>query len=432
MTEQHERRVSNPQENLFREKVVERLNSPEHVDRLMAVTDRKSWLALFGFGIVTLLMAVWAIWGTIPNVVNAQGILLQEGGILTVQATSNGNVRDVLVRVGDLVEPGQVIAYIEQDQLRQELNLLEQRVGGLELQHNQLKDFGDRSQILEVSKVEKERASARASLRAAKRQLGVLQKRLRTERRLFKRGLITKLKLESTRQEISIRQQAKKRAEASLERISVQRLDVESSRARDLTFSEQTLEAEKERLRTMRARYHKLSKVVSPEKGIVTEMRINKGMEISLGMALLNLEVKTTESTALEALIYVPAHEGKKIKAGMTVHLEPSVIKSQAWGYLVGDVLEVGKFPVSPDAMNRLLGNGALVQHFMSSGPAVLAVKAHTRSPKSFSGFEWTTGSGPEMEINAGTLSNARIKVEERTPISLLFPMRHVCEMVPI
>ncbi len=66
---------------LFRAKVLDRLSSPEQMDLLMTITDRKSWLALIGFSVVAIATMIWAFWGIIPQTVTAQGILLQKGGI---------------------------------------------------------------------------------------------------------------------------------------------------------------------------------------------------------------------------------------------------------------------------------------------------------------------------------------------------------------
>ena len=429
MSEENESADKSDTPVLFREKVVDRLSSPEQMDLLMTVTDRKSWLALIGFSIVVIATIIWAFWGTIPQTVNAQGILLQKGGIFTLQAATGGSVSDVLVDVGDFVELGQVVAHIDQDELLRELELLEQQVSGLELRHNQLENYGEKSQVLEDAKVNKERESAKSAVRAAQNQLQVLNERLRAERKLFRKGLITKPSLDRTRQEIQTVRQEKKRAETALKQISLTNLQTVANLDRELILSKQALDDGKKRLKATQARYEKYSKVVSPEKGVVTEIRVNKGTEVSLGMGLLNLEVKQSDVTDLQAVIYVPASEGKKIQPQMKVLLEPSIVKSQAWGYLVGEVLEVGKFPVSAEAMNRVLGNRALVQLFMSESPAVLAVKARIlKNPKSYSGFEWTTGVGPRLEINAGTICNSRITVQERSPISLIFPMRHVRE----
>ena len=416
-------------QNLFRQKVIDRLRSPEQMDLLMTITDRKSWFALIGFSIVVVITVIWAFLGTIPKTVNAQGILLNRGGVFTLQATSSGTVQDVVVEVGELVKMGQVIAKISQGDLAREIKILEQQINGLTRRHEQLKNYGAASQILEDEKAQKERDLAEAAIQSAIQQISLLQERLKSEQKLFDKGLITKAQLDRTRQELQIQEQEQIRQQTRLKGIAVDKLQVTANQEREFIASEEMIRDANKRLDTMRAQFDKSSHVTSPETGIVTELRVNKGAEISQGMAILNLELDRGSQANLETIIYVPASEGKKIQAGMKVFLEPSTVKSQEWGFLLAEVFEVGKFPVSAEAMQRILGNQSLVQMFLQSSPASIAVKARLlKNPNSFSGLQWTTGTGPNLSINAGTMCHAKINIQEQAPITLLFPMRYVRE----
>jgi multidrug resistance efflux pump len=98
---------------VFRQVALERLSSPEQLDQLMQVTTPKGWLALLAVGGLLLAALVWSIFGSLPTQVPGQGILLGGGGVNTVFASSEGQIKRIHVKVGDMVRRGQLIARLE-------------------------------------------------------------------------------------------------------------------------------------------------------------------------------------------------------------------------------------------------------------------------------------------------------------------------------
>ena len=76
---------------LFRKAALERLSSPEQLDLVMEVTHPRAWLALGATGVLIVTLIIWSILGSIPETVEAQGILLRRGGIFDVPATRSSN-----------------------------------------------------------------------------------------------------------------------------------------------------------------------------------------------------------------------------------------------------------------------------------------------------------------------------------------------------
>jgi hypothetical protein len=102
------------QQRLFRRVALERLSSPERLDELMEVTTPRTWLALIGLGAVILAAIVWGLHGSVPTLVKGQGILIRDGSLQSVDAPAAGELRDLLVSVGDEVQQEQVIGRIVQ------------------------------------------------------------------------------------------------------------------------------------------------------------------------------------------------------------------------------------------------------------------------------------------------------------------------------
>ena len=42
---------------------------------------------------------------------------------------------------------------------------------------------------------------------------------------------------------------------------------------------------------------------------------------------------------------------------------------------------------------------------------------------KTFSGYQWSSSTGPQIPISPGTTTTVRVKVEERSPISFVLPI---------
>src|SRR5687768_1152181 len=101
------------QKSLFREEAMDKMLSPDELDRLMRVTSPRGWLALIGLLALVAAAVVWGVFGTIPVQLSGdKGVLL--GGDSRSQAVSqiSGLVTDVRVKIGDEVKEGQVLARV--------------------------------------------------------------------------------------------------------------------------------------------------------------------------------------------------------------------------------------------------------------------------------------------------------------------------------
>ena len=73
---------ASPSDRLFRKAALDRLSSPEDLDRLVSISSPRAWIALFGIGLLLAVAVAWSVFGTIPTRVKGQGILINSGGRL--------------------------------------------------------------------------------------------------------------------------------------------------------------------------------------------------------------------------------------------------------------------------------------------------------------------------------------------------------------
>ena len=100
---------------IFRQEALDRLSSPEQLDLLMGVISPRAWIALAGVALLLLMVLAWAVFGTLPTTVEAQGVLLRRGGVQTLSAPYAAAVTKVAVFSGDGVEKGQELLRLAPD-----------------------------------------------------------------------------------------------------------------------------------------------------------------------------------------------------------------------------------------------------------------------------------------------------------------------------
>ena len=108
---------------LFREEALERLSSPEQLDKLMRVVSPQTWLPLVSMGCLVVAAGVWGVVGRIPLTVTGTGVLIRPRNVVQFQAPSAGQLLSLNIKPGDRVKLGQVLATIDQSTVKQELEL---------------------------------------------------------------------------------------------------------------------------------------------------------------------------------------------------------------------------------------------------------------------------------------------------------------------
>jgi hypothetical protein len=96
----------------FRHKALQKMSSPEQLDRLLKVTPPRRWIGLTGLLVLVAAVVVWSASATVPTTFKGSGFLLPQGGLREVQAPAAGTVREISVGIGDHVVAGEQIGTI--------------------------------------------------------------------------------------------------------------------------------------------------------------------------------------------------------------------------------------------------------------------------------------------------------------------------------
>jgi HlyD family secretion protein len=404
---------------IFRKVALERLSSPEQLDQLLEVTTPIGWLALAALGALLAIGLTWGLFGSIPTLAAGDGILLRRGGVMDLVATANGQVDDVLVRVGDVIEKGQRVATIRQQGLIRQMQDLRGKRTVLDREYQSLLRFTQQQMQLKRSELEQQRTNLQRSIAALGRNVQLLAERVAAEQKLVDDGLITRQTLLVSEQGLNSARDQLATARFDLSDLELKRRESEEA------FTEQLL-ARGAQIRDLDSQIHELEAklkedvdVVSPYRGRVLELMVNRGDLVNPGAPMLNLEVIADD---LLAVVFVPAAMGKRVQLGMVVRVSPSTVNREEYGYILGRVSWVAEFPSSARGMTRLLANEALVTRLMTAGPPIQVNVALAADPATPTGYRWSSSRGPRLKISSGTLASVSIVVRQDHPLSLLMP----------
>ncbi len=98
--------------NLYRKSSLDKLSSPDRLDCMLTVTSPLSWLGIVVAFVLCTVVIIWSFVGSIPNVIESNGIILEKTGVNSVFSERMGIVENVMVKEGDSVKVGTAIAKI--------------------------------------------------------------------------------------------------------------------------------------------------------------------------------------------------------------------------------------------------------------------------------------------------------------------------------
>jgi hypothetical protein len=97
----------------FRKRALDRVSSPEELDRLVRVARPGTWIALSGLLLVIVAVVLWATLTSVTTTVSGLGYVLPEGGLAEASTLGAGVVERIDVTAGERVKPGDRVAKLK-------------------------------------------------------------------------------------------------------------------------------------------------------------------------------------------------------------------------------------------------------------------------------------------------------------------------------
>ncbi len=407
---------------LFRKVALDRLSSPEQLDTMVQVVTLRSWIALAPLLVLVALAVGWSVWGSIPTKVTGRVILLQTGGLRDVTAGAAGRITEMKVKVGDVIAEGQPVAVLGQPDLLDQIRSATDRLSELQRQQAEQQGQINRSQSLSRSLLDQQRTALERQMVAAEERIRVMQERIKAQQALVEQGLITRQTLLNSQNELAGTQQEVETVRSSLQQARLRGAEDDKRALQEVTATANQISETRRNLQSLQANLSLSSQVLSSFAGKVVEIKVGPGNLVARGSALLTVESARSRTNDLEAVIYIPAGEGKKVALGMEAQIVPSTVKREEHGFMVGKVRAVSDYAATDESMMALLQNKQIVQE-LAAGSSPIEIRAALRPADTPSGFGWSSEKGPPFKVGTGTLGTAEIVVYRQPPITLVIPL---------
>ena len=113
--------AENTRRSLFQQKALNKLQSPDELDKLYSVTDSKGWVGLVTVLFLIFSGIIWAIFGVMADKVSGTGLMVDTAGTANIAPSTSGRLLELKPKIGDSVQKGQVVAVVEQYGTEQEI-----------------------------------------------------------------------------------------------------------------------------------------------------------------------------------------------------------------------------------------------------------------------------------------------------------------------
>ncbi|MGV0027727.1 NHLP bacteriocin system secretion protein [Phormidesmis priestleyi] len=465
--------------NLFRKEALDRLSSPERLDQLMQVVQPKKWIPLAAMGSLIAVGLTWSVFGRIPITIAGQGVLVFPSQVAAFQSPSSGKILTLNIHPGDQVKKGQVLATIDQTELQEKLDLARAKLTQLQEQDRTANSLQFQRSLLDKGAIQQQRQAIVQSLETTQSVTPILREKgldsIRQERQSLQQQMQTTRDLVPTfQQRFQIRQQLRQEGAVSSDSVlqaqqeflnsktkineiesQLKQLDAKEADAqrqflgnlnavKDLQAQIATLDTkltgqaeqdlaistnrkkeiqDTERAITQLASQLKgNSRVTSNFDGRVLEVVVVPGQTLEEGGRIGTIEAQNS-TDKLVGVVFFPVSEGKKIRKGMELQVTPSTVKRERFGGIVATVTNVSAFPVTKEGASSVVGGAEVLQGLTTQGPQIQVFAELRQDPSTKSRFQWSSSKGPDTEITSGTTTSVRVKVDEQSPISFVFPI---------
>jgi HlyD family secretion protein len=406
----------------FRESAVKSsVSSASQLHQHIRIISPLPWLSLAAIYGILIAVVAWAIWGKVPTYVTGQGMLMVEkGSIYTASAPEGaGRVVKIMVMPGDRVSKGQVVAQLEQADLHKQVSVSEAYI-------NQLRAERDELSVLSQVKLEERHALLveqneilNKALAIETENLANLRELVELKNKSFSNGLETKERVIAALTELH-------RSETAVEqyRDRVAQNDISEADYVD-RWQQRMLELNRKiddaafQLNMLQEKLILANVVTSPADGVVLGLQTSIGSILKGGSPVVSV---ASLGEGMDAIAFVPAQEGKRVKPGMNALISPSTFKREEYGSIKGQVETVSQFPTTKKAMMAVLQNEQLVEFLAKKAPPITVRIRLLQDAETYSGLAWSSSKGPQQQVTPGSLANMRITVREQSPISLITP----------
>ena len=404
---------------IFRDVALDRLSSPDELDRLLRVTDTKAWIAQIAIFAIIVVALVWSYTGRLPSTVSGQGVIVRTGGVLNVVAAGSGVVAQLKVNVGDKISAGQVVATVAQPAILEKYNNARQTLAQARREKERSHALREQETKLAIATIRRKVANVQSEIKHLEDEAELAREQVSVQNQLMADGIVTKQKTIEARQNLTAVEDRIAGLQANLQELDAEEFSNQAKVQQGDAEKAIGIQDLERNLHEVESQLEIAQNVVSPYGGEVLEVKVSPGATVAMGDAILSMQPDVQD---LQALIFLPASQAKDVHSGMEVKISPSSVKPEEYGFIRGRVVYVSDFPDTPAELMRNFENEVLVKALTNDGPVTELRIEMKKNPRTPSGYEWSSAQGPAMALSGGTLCTAEVITRWQKPITLVFP----------
>jgi HlyD family secretion protein len=408
----------------------------EQLDSAIRIVGVRGWLVLAAVGMTMAAFGVFSWFYEVPLKVDGRGIILAsdtgEGGpLLQVTAPASGRLIRVAARIGAEVKVGEVLAEIDQGETRDRIQEAEAELVRLLEDDAAMTRFDETESASRDETTRRLEETLRRNLQHDNDRLAIHRRVEAADRSLQRRQLLNDIDALKSRTDTDAVEAAAGEALARIQGLDLDRVEDRIRRRREKLRRTLAVKAAEIRLSLLRERLARDTRVVSPYHGTIVDLMITPHALIEKGTPAALLQPSTLGAGPMEAIVFVPAGTGKKVRMDDEVQVVPDTVRRQEHGFVRGVVRSASAIPATELAMLAELKHKTLVASFREqyAGRTLLIVRVHL--PEAFvpdgdrvrsNRLAWSSSSGASQRVSSGTLCSASIVVERRPLIALALP----------
>jgi HlyD family secretion protein len=411
--------TTNPK--LFRQKALDRASSPEQLDQIIQLVRPHHWLPLAAFSSLIAAGIAWSIIGRIPVTVAGQGILLYPSTVVDIQFLGAGQISRVNAKVGDFVKKGTVLATLAQPDLENQLRQKQLKLTELETQNSTARSLQTRRSVIVDEVTTDQRQSLQSQVKSAQDMVPKLKDRLDRWQWLKNQGAVSGEDVLKVQQEHLQAIEKVKTLSSQLRELDIKKPQQIEQDYQTSTNNTNNIQDLKRDIAQIKGQLKQNTQVIAQRSGQIIELIVSPGQILTAGERVATLEAREP-SAKLVGLSFFANGEGKQIQPGMKVEMTPTSVHRERFGGILGTVSSISSHSVTPEGVAKLTGNPTLAKTLMGDDSKIQVSATLQTNPASKSGFHWSSSKGPQFRISAGSTTAVRITVEERAPITFVFP----------
>jgi HlyD family secretion protein len=400
--------------------LVDQKTSHENLDAKVSILSSWSWLIwiiiMFGFAS----MIIWSIFGFVRVRENGVGIIIPMAGkIFEADSRGTGILKKPLVNIGDEVKKGQIIAQVllvDLDHEIQEeeiyLNALKNQKEKVITQINEEK----RNQKLFNKKYDK---SFKTRLKNARTYKKFMDSFIIKEKELSTIGAVSAIEYQKMRNNLFQTENEIAKTISDMAQFQLQLIKDHHSWEQEIFQIDVKLIEAKNKLD-----HNKNDKMIrqyirAPLSGVITQVFKSPGAFVKEGEVFATI---VKDGKEVQVLAFFPVTKGKRIKAGMTAYVSPTIAEKALYGTIKGRIKSIVKYPLSLKDVSVLLQDEAMAKLLCKKDTPLMGKVVIEKDSSTFSGFKWTSKHGPNFMITSGTVCDIAVIIQKRTPITLVIP----------